>query len=367
MKLKEMTWRLLLCANVLIVAGLLITGYSGIINPVYHPYLSLIGFSFPAFLLANAAFVVFWLLVKWKYTVVPVLGMILAYSPVHTYFPINMIDDADFHPDGSIKVLSYNILGYNVKEAPEDEPNPIMQYLIDSDADIICVQEYSAPGNIDSLHNVLREKYQYIDTIHSDGVNKGDDIVGVYSRYPIVSKEHIHMYTKGNSLGVFDLNIDGDTVHVINAHLETVGMSFHQKEQFRDIVHGNTARDSIRSDSKMVLDKLAASASMRGPQADAINAYIRKHKGERIIFCGDINDHPLSYVHRTIAERLTDCYPAAGCGPGFTFHYYSMHVRIDNIMCSEHFVPTTCIVDKSVNLSDHFPIYCCLRPKIGKE
>lgn len=367
MKLKEVTCRLLLYANVLIVAGLLITGYSGIISPVHHPYLSLIGFAFPAFLFANLAFIALWLFVKWKYLAVPVLGMLVAYQPVHVYLPLHIASDADSHPNGSLKVLSYNILGYNTHEAPEDEPNPIMQYLIDSDADIICVQEYSAPGNIDSLHNILREKYQHRDTIHSDGAKKGDDIVGIYSRYPIISKEHIFIHTKGNSLGVFNLNVDGDTVHVINAHLETVGMSFHQKEQFHDIVHGNTARDSIGADSKMVLSKLAASAAMRGPQADAINAYIRKHKGERIIFCGDINDHPLSYVHRTIAERLTDCYAAAGLGPGFSFHYYSMYVRIDNIMCSEHYEPTVCVVDKSVNLSDHFPIYCYLRPKNGAE
>lgn len=368
--------KLLFCANILIIVGLVVSGYSGIINPVSHPYLCLAGYAFPVFMYANAAFVVVWLLSRIRYVIVPLAGFLAAYSPMNIYCPMNfsandyeddMADNLDARKDSILKVLSYNILAFNTTEAPEGQPNPILEYIADSYADIICVQEYSYISGQDSLISILEDRYHYTDTIHSDGVNRGCDIIGIYSRFPIISKAHIPIHTKGNTLGVFLLNINGDTVHVINAHLETVGMSVEQKEQFEQLVHGNRERDAMKSDSKMIVSKLAASTAMRAPQADAINDYIRRHHGERIIFCGDINDHPLSYVRNTIAERLTDCFEVSGMGMGHTMHYNSMYVRIDNIMCSEHYEPLTCKVDKSVNLSDHFPIYCLLRAKNSGE
>lgn len=364
--LRGIMLRLMLYANMLMVAGLLITGYSSVINPAHHPYLSLIGFAFPAFFYGNVAFMVVWLLVRFRYVLLPVAGFLLAALPVRTYCPLNLSADEDTDST-MLKVLSYNILGFNVEEAPKDEPNPILKYLVDSDADIICLQEYWAINSQDSLMTLFKEKYQYRDTIHSDGFQKGSDVVAICSRFPIIHKEHIPIYTKGNSLGVFDLNVNGDTVHVINAHLETVGMSYEQKDRFSLMMHGKTGSQDMKNDSKMIVSKLAASAALRAPQADAIGQYIAKHKGQRIIFCGDINDHPLSYVHHTIAKDLTDCYPRVGLWPGYSFQYHSMYVRIDNIMCSEHYEPVSCNIDKSIDLSDHFPIWCYLKAQNGEE
>lgn len=373
-KLRALVCRTMLCANIFIIAGLIVTGYSAIINPAHHPYVSLIGFSFPAFMFGNFCFVAFWLVTRIRYVLVPLGGFLLAYSPCKTYFPLNFSgnDEDEYYdvddrlPNGTLKVLTYNILGFNFSESPRTQPNEILDYIVNSGADIVCVQEYHEPYGQDSLNAVMQQRYQYTDTIHSDGFKKGNDVVGVFSKFPIIGKEHIPIYTRGNSLGVFDLDIDGDTVHVINAHLETVGMSPDQKAKFSELVHGRNGKEQMKSDSKMIIHKLAESAAMRAPQADAINAYIRKHKGERIIFCGDINDHPLSYVHHTIAERLTDCYREAGLYSGYTFQYNSMYVRIDNIMCSEHYKPALCKVDKSITLSDHFPLYCILEPKKDK-
>lgn len=368
--------RILLYVNVIVVAGLLMSGYSGTVNPAHHPYVSVIGFSFPAFLVANVFFIALWVLVRIRNVWVPVAGMLLAYSQVLTYMPLNMSGlelpddelttdaaDAASADDSSIKVLSYNILGFNFENAPEDAPNPIMQYIIDCDADIVCIQEYNRKWGEDSLQNIIDAKYEYLDTIHSDGYEGGSDIVGILSKYPVVHKEHIYARTKGNAWGVFDVLIGSDTVHVVNAHLQTVGMSEEEKQKFGEIIRGKSQRHAVKSESKMIIQKLASSTAMRAGQADAIAEYIKRKSGQRIIFCGDINDHPLSYVHHAIARQLTDCYVASGFGTGYSYKYNSMYVRIDNIMCSEHYEPQSCVVDKSVSLSDHYPIYCILKAK----
>ena len=352
---------MLLCANIIAIALMLATGYAGCINPAEHPVMSLAGFAFPAFMLLNIAFLIMWICLRLRYVLVPAVGFILAYSPVQTYSPLNTFPEA---PEGAIKVLSYNVMGFNNKEVPEGEPNPILQYIADADADIVCIQEYSHCAGQDSLWTVIDNIYNYHDTLYAKPSSSN---VAIYSKHPILGKEHLTITSKGNTVGIFDVSINHRTVHVINAHLETVGLSLEQKASFSSMVHGKTEKDSIRSESKALVQRLAESASIRCHQADAIDEYVRHHKDESIIFCGDINDHPLSYTHNTIARHLNDCYRMAGHWPGYTMHYNSMHVRIDNIMCSDHWKPYTCKVDKSVNLSDHYPIFCLFEAKNVKE
>ena len=356
--MKKVICRLLACANIIVIAGMLATGFAGCINPAHHPYLSLIGFAFPAFLLANLLFVVVWVFVRPVYMLLPAAGLMLAYSPVRSYSPVNLTEEP---PAGALKVLSYNVFYFNSDNLPPDVPNPILKYLIASEADIICLQEYVPLVGQDSLLREMDRIYPYMAVMASDGyVAAGGTRLAIYSKYPITEQERIDITTRGNTLGVFTVDVNDKPVRVINAHLETVGFSKEEKTHFSEIVHGVSEKEEMKHKSRVLLDKLAESAKIRGPQADEINAYIERHAGERIIFCGDINDHPLSYVRQTIAENLTDCYRETGRWMGYTFEYHSMYVRIDNIMCSEHFTPYSCTVDKSIRESDHYPIYCYL-------
>lgn len=353
--------RTLATLNILTVILLLATGYAGHLSPPAHPYLSLAGYAFPLFLCLNLAFIVLWMYIRWTYIILPFAGFILACQPVTTYCPLNLPQQP---PQGCIKVLSYNILGFNPSVVPDGTPNPILEYIARSDADIVCLQEYAAIAGEDSLKAVIDSLYPHRDTLLSRGYRlPAGDVVAIYSRYPIKRKAHIPITTKGNTLGAFVLDIDGEEVHVINAHLETVGLTMEEKSHFSAMVHGQTQRRAMRRESENLVRKLSESTVMRAPQADAIAEYIAQHQGERIIMCGDLNDHPLSYVRHTLARHLTDCYTASGCLPGFSFSYHSMFVRIDNIMCSEHYKPYAAKIDKTIHLSDHYPIYTFLLPE----
>lgn len=361
--------RILLYANIIIIIGMLLTGFAGVINPASHPMLSLMGFAFPAFLFANIAFMIFWICVRLRYVAVPIFGFLLAYNPTQTYFPLNRYPDV---PEGSIKVLSYNVHAFTNMTRdvtiPEIGPNGTLKYIADSGADIVCIQEYHRVGAQDSLWNIIENTYKYIDVIESTGFKSpGGDRIAIFSKYPIIGKESLPIVTAGNTAGVFDIEVNGDIVHIVNAHLETVGLSEEEKNDFNAMIRGNTDRSEVKRESKFMAKKLAEKSAIRAPQADIISDYIRRHAGERIIVCGDFNDHPLSYVHRTISSRLTDCFREAGHWAGYSFQYHSMFVRIDNILCSEHYKPYDCDVDKSINLSDHYPIYCYLYPQKAEE
>lgn len=347
--------KIVMCMNIAVIAGMLVTGFSGHIDPAEHPLLSTIGFAFPAFLIADIAFVLFWVVFRWRRVWVPVVGLLLAYSPTMYFCPINRAKDI---PAGSIKVISYNVLNFNEGDVIPGEPNPILQYLVDAKADIVCMQEFSRIGGQDSLWNEVDKMYPYNDTLRIGW----STCIALYSRFPIKSKQNLNIKSEGNMAGVFTLTMDdGSEVRVINAHLETVGLSAEQRNEFREMVHGDKNRHEIRRESKALVTRIGESSAIRAPQARTINEYIEQHEGENIIFCGDLNDHPLSYVHHTIARRLKDCYREAGRWTGYSFHYNSMYVRIDNIMCSDNWEVYECHVDRSIDLSDHYPICCFLK------
>ena len=72
--IKKITVQMFAGANVATVALMLLTGFSDRLNPVEHPMLSTLGMAFPVFLLLNLAFLVFWVIFKWRMLWIPVGG-----------------------------------------------------------------------------------------------------------------------------------------------------------------------------------------------------------------------------------------------------------------------------------------------------
>ena len=358
---RNFTVRMIAGANIATVVIMFLVGYSDRLNPNDFPMLSTVGLLFPMFLFANFAFLVFWLLFKFRYVLIPFVGFLVCYVPVREYMPFNMKGEA---PKESLKILSYNTWNFGQMECDEDGVNPIVKYIRNQDADIVCLQEAcfygsDVPAQIDSL---LKPIYQYRDTTwHHNGGNA----VAVFSKYPILGKEVIPYPSRGNLSVAYQLKIDGERVLLINNHLETTGLTLEERRQFKELIKGKLETDTAEQTSKLLAVKLAESMKKRAPQAEAVARYIKQHEGESIILCGDFNDSPISYAHRTIAQGLTDCYVASGNGPGISYHHAGFFVRIDNVMCSADWEPYGCKIDDKIKASDHYPIICYLK-KQGK-
>ena len=79
------------------------------IQPVTHPVQSCLGLTFPVFLMINAGFLLFWLVIqRYRSALLPLLGMLLCYSQIRTYLPINF--HTDHLPETSIKLLSLSLI-----------------------------------------------------------------------------------------------------------------------------------------------------------------------------------------------------------------------------------------------------------------
>lgn len=108
-QLKTLTINIFAGANVAIVLLMLAAGYSDRVNPESFPLLSLLGMTFPGFLVINLVFIFFWLTFKWRKVWIPIVGYLLAYPPIALYMPMHSAQEV---PDDAIKILSYNVCSY---------------------------------------------------------------------------------------------------------------------------------------------------------------------------------------------------------------------------------------------------------------
>ena len=356
-QLKNFTINMVAGANIATVAVMLLTGYSDYISPVDYPMLACAGMTFPLFLLLNLGFLFFWLMFKWRMIWIPIVGYALAYVPIYIYMPVNIPKDV---PEGAIKLLSYNVCTYGGNYKYEKGFEAVYDYLSQEKADIVCLQE-----DVDIKRRHVMDRYQnlfpYNDTTLFRKDSKSTNGVGIHTRFPILRKERIPYESQANGSVAYFLLMNDDTVIVINNHLESTHLTRKDRSRYKDMIKGEMGRDTVRTESKLLVSKLGNAAAIRAPQADALHRYIDQHRQYPIIVCGDFNDNPISYSRRVIAQGLTDCFVEAGFGLGLSYNQKGFFFRIDHILCSSHFEPVNCKVDSKIDFSDHNPVVCWLK------
>lgn len=346
-------------ANIATIIVMCLVGYSDRLNPVDHPVLSCIGMTFPIFLLANLFFLFFWLIFKFRMIWIPVLGYLLAYTPISIYMPLNLTSSNP--PDGAIKVISYNVSMYGGNYKYEQGFETVRDYLFDENPDIVCLQE-----DVDNWRRYCfqhyEKKFAYNDTVHFYH-GELENGVGIHTHFPIIRRERIPYPSKYNGSVAWYLQVGKDTLLVINNHFESTHLSKEDRQMYREIIDGEMKGDTARKESKKLLVTLAESSTKRAPQIEAVCRYIEEHRQYPTILCGDFNDNPISYSRHRISQVLKDCYVETGRGLGLSFYQKGFYFRIDHIFHSDNIVPYHCKVDSKIDASDHYPLICWF--KIG--
>lgn len=343
-------------ASVATTLFMVFVGYSDRINPVSHPILACLGMTMPFFIIANLLFLVAWVLIKWRRVWIPLLGFIIAYAPIRTYFPMHGSSKV---PEGCIKVMSYNVGCYDGNKDYGDACfDSIYNYVKRQNAHIVCTQE-DHKSNIPTMER-FQELYPFNDTIHINPEDKYYNVLGIHSRFPIIRYERIPYKSKANGSIAFFLQIGKREVIVINNHLESFHLTPEDRQNYKNVLKGDVDSKTMETETRSLVKKVSEAMAKRAPQAEAVHRYIEAHKNYPIIVCGDFNDTPISYTRHTIAQDLIDCYVETGTGAGISYNQKGFSFRIDQMMCSNHFHPFLCKVDNSIKASDHYPIICSM-------
>lgn len=357
-QLKKLTVQLVSGANIATILIMLLAGFSDHFDPICHPNLALLGLAFPVFVLINLGFLVFWLIFKPRRAIIPIMGFVCGYSPIRRYLPLNVGREV---PENAIKVITYNV-NHIAYDRFKTADNPILQYLVKQKADILCMQESGYKKELRQLtDSLLLPVYPYHETMRSH--SNESDLLAIYTRYPILKKELIEYESKGNVSVAFHLLVDGDTVVVVNNHLQSIGYTESDKDAFNQIIKGETNKELAEVESRKIVDKYQKAMVQRYPQVDSVLNYIDKYAGYSMIVCGDFNDGPISYTRRMLSRNLVDCFVESGTGLGITYHKKRFYVRIDHILCSDDWMPYKCVVDNEIKESDHYPVICWLKKR----
>lgn len=346
---------LILAVNALFVGTLILSAYSPYLNPKVNPLASGLGLAFPIFLAINLFFIILWAFVNYRYALLPLIGFLVCIPQIRTYIPINSTTKSI--PEGSIKILSYNVMSFSNLEK-KDGKNPILSYLVNSKADIICLQEYNEAINKKYLTERDIKKalkaYPY-QSICQQG--KGEVQLACFSKYPILSARPIKYESSYNGSMQYVLDVNKDTITLINNHLESNKLTKEDRGIYEDMIKDPNAK-KVKTGLRQLIRKLAEASAIRASQADSVAKTIAASKYPTIIACGDFNDGSISYTHRLLTQKLDDAFTQSGRGLGISYNLNKFYFRIDNILISPNLKAYNCTVDRSIKASDHYPIWC---------
>lgn len=348
---------LILAINAFFVGMLILTAYSPLFDPRIHPLASCLGLTFPIFLVINIGFLIFWIIASYRFALLPLIAFMICFPQIRSYIPMNFTTKSV--PEGSIKLLSYNVMSFGNLEKKNGK-NPILSYLADSDADIICLQEYNSSDNKKHLGERDIKKalkaYPYY-SIRPQG--ESDVQLACFSKFPILSVNSIKYQSTYNGSVQYVLKVNEDTITLINNHLESNKLTKEDRGIYEDMIkEPNTQK--VKSGLRQLVRKLAEASKIRASQADSVANVIADSKYPTIIACGDFNDVSISYVHRVLTQQLEDAFTQSGRGLGISYNKNKFYFRIDNILFSPNLKAYNCTVDRSIKDSDHYPIWCYL-------
>lgn len=329
------------------------------VSPLKTNLFSYIGLAFGFILLLNVLYLFLWILFKkWKLALVSFVALSLCHRPITTFLPLNFFSAKA--PESSVKILTYNVQGFINESSKDASEHPILDYIANTDADVVCLQEYlvSKTGqSIISQRDVNRilHKYPYrsVTALESSGKYH---IYGLacFSKFPIEKTQEVVFNSSFNGAAVYMLNINGKKYSVANVHLESNSINAADKKLYSDFLQNSDVVNWEDVTSNIRL-RLGRAFRIRSEQVRKLKNHLAEIGSEGTIICGDFNDTSISYVYAQMKQGMEDAFVSTGRGTGITYHQDFFWFRIDYILHSPNLKAYQAKVDK-VAYSDHYPL-----------
>jgi len=329
--------------------------FSVYISPEKTIAVALLPFIYVILFAVNIAFVLFWLIFKWKYSLISLVSVLAGVKFFSLIFPIMSFISANDKPT-DFKIMSYNVMifGFYNWDNNQNIKANILSIIDEEDPEILCLQEaYWNTANrnfvtVDSIKQILDSEYQYKSAMATAVGGQNFGLVTV-SKYPIVNSYSYKFDSSFNGFIYNDILIKEDTVRVYNVHLQSIQLD---QNDYTVIEEFTESDDNTKM--KIVLKKYLSSLVKRSSQAEIVKQSIDSCKYP-VFVCGDFNDGPLTYTYFSIAKNLKDSFATNGKYPGYTWNKFNIRQRIDYILYDKN---VDCVAHKVIEkeFSDHFPV-----------
>lgn len=355
---------IMLFLNMVTVLLLFLSAKLSCISPEQWILSSYPNYLFLMFALVNLCFLVYWIVKKNLWFLLSLAFFAFTWPEFHAWLPMHAPwtkenDETGILAHQGIKLLTYNTMQFSSYQPHTARSgNKIIEYIQQSQADIVCLQEagYMSSDKFLNRATILRELAVYPYQAELPG-NKQMNL-WVFSKYPIVNIERINFESNSNASYFCDVKIGDKILRLINNHLESNKLTRQDKALYKEIID-NPDKGSVSHVARELGRKLTPAAVIRAHQAEAVAKVIRESPYP-VIVCGDFNDIPQSYTYRKIGKGLTDAWKQNANGLGITFHEHFYRFRIDYIMHSPSLTSYGTHIDR-VDYSDHYPLWTYFR------
>lgn len=304
-----------------LLLGTLMNAY---VPPKIFPWFNLLSLGFPVLIILYAVFTLFWLFSWKKRTFAFMLAGLIFMNPVQRW--VNFSSDKKVTAD--LKIVSFNV------KAGLLGATDIEKYLNSADADIVLLQESGSKISVKGMEK--------------SGEN---GVLKIFSKHKLIgSKELIKsdFYTNNAYASQTDIEIKGKVYRFINFYLEPFKFE-------KGMVKMDGVKEEDEQKLKNIVKRLIPVFKKHQDQVNTIKEAIETSPYP-VIIAGDLNSVPNSYEYYHLADGLEDAFVKAGKGSATSFHDYKFPIRIDYIFTSKTIQPVSYKVDRTVKLSDHYPV-----------
>jgi endonuclease/exonuclease/phosphatase family metal-dependent hydrolase len=355
--------RIVFFFNSIAIFALLISYLAPYISPEFLWYPAFLGLAYPALLILNILFIVYWLIFFNMKFLFSLAAIVIGFNYIPKYVQFNDKKASDNKPGTELQVVTFNARYFGqLDEFSSQETELFLDKLSRLNPDILCAQEYHVPS-LDASQKLLAEvmnyfkKYEAANGMKRNEVLKTENVI-IYSKHPIIQSGLVERENGSGNFTVYaDIVKTGDTVRVINTHLQSIGFASREYKAIRAIMGDE---DSLSfSELRNVGSKMKYAYMLRAKQVDAITDFISKSPYP-VILCGDFNDSPVSYAYRTLKGELNDAFMEAASGLGRTYIGKAPSLRIDYILYDKK-LQAYDYYAKGFDFSDHKMVSCKLK------
>ena len=335
----------------------ILSAFGGKVNPDYLTLPSLLTLALPYFAILTILLIVFWgVFRKIVFCALGVLTIFICLGPLSDAFPLGSSRRPE--PEGQIfKIISWNVIHTRDIREPDYPGNRAVEFMINSDADVICLAELSdfnkneMPNFTKTLKDSLFNVYPY-----RAGLNTSD--IKVLSKYPVKRLEKISYDHLGNTrFDFFKVSFPQNELIVAMVHLYSYGLSEEERQVVTEINSMKTAKTSVAEFKGSIRQKLRKAFRHRAEDAETLREFLDEIPDNiPLIVCGDFNDVPASWTYNIIrSDDLRDAYAETNFGPAITYNLHAFYFHIDQMLYRGPLEALNLKVDK-INTSDHYPL-----------
>ena len=325
--------------NVVAVLVLLLTYLAPRVSPTTAWPLAVLAFSFPYQLMAHALLLAWWAFFRRKRMLLSGIALLLGIGHVGNAVQFFGSSEPDVDVKGTpVKLMSYNVRLFDLYNWAGNKRtrNAIFEQFKREDADILCLQEFfqSNDKRYFRTRDALLREFRYTGVNERYSLNARFDQhfgIATFSVHPIVGRGHVPFKRKTNNMCIWtDIAVKKDTLRVYNAHLASYHFGDADYKFIADL-DGDTKADSLKSGGWRILMRVKEGAIHRAEEVKAIAEHMQTSP-HPVVFCGDINDVPMSYAYHVLRGDMDDAFVESGRGLGGTYLGKLPKLRIDHIL-----------------------------------